>query len=128
MKKVCPKCHRELDTFKDFCVLCGADYNDDPETKAKERLLKAQQEEKQKELEKNEDDQEDKPGIIPAIVYGFVVVLLLPFAFFMQIFFTLFSLDNPGMDTPPIMKGIYIVLLLFLVAFFVVISGNKKNK
>ena len=117
MKRKCPKCNRELDPNKDFCVICGESYkNKDLDIKTKEQL------------EKYKDN--DDLDVITIIIYGLGIILLGPFVLGIIFLVSIFGV-NP--DKVLLNNPILIVLLLFISILIIgivlsFIKDNNKEK
>ena len=121
MIKKCPKCNRELDTNKDFCVLCGESYkNEELDNKIKEKII-----EEQKEEIKEENNKET--SIIPIIIYGLAIIIIGPFVFGILFLVSMFGADpNEVLLNNPLL--LIIVIVLILLALGIILLLRKDNK
>lgn len=123
MKKICPKCSRELDTDKDFCVLCGTSYkNEELDNKIKEKLKKENKEEFKQ--DDKESPEKKESNIIPIILYGLGILILGPFVLGAYILLSMFGIDNIN---DSIELTVIVILFLLLIVGFVT-SINKRKK
>jgi uncharacterized membrane protein YvbJ len=124
MIKKCPKCYRELDTDKDFCVLCGESYKNEELDK---KINKKIEEERIKEENKEE---KEESSIIPAIIYGLGALILGPFVFIINIAVNFFSNLDGGSkpNTPLLWIVLEVIVGICFIGAIVSLVSRKSNK
>ena len=118
MIKKCPKCNRELDTNKDFCVLCGESYkNEELDNKIKEKIIEEQKE-------------ENKSVVIPIIIYGLAIILLGPLVIGILSFLSLASMDvNEVSYKHPLLIILLILVIVSVIGIIILLrKDNKSNQ
>ena len=126
MIKKCQKCNRELDTNKDFCVLCGESYkNEELDNKKKEKII-----EEQKEEIKVEIKEENKSVVIPIIIYGLAIVLLGPLLLGILSFLSIASMDvNEVSYKHPLLIILLILVIVSVIGIILLLrKDNKSNQ
>lgn len=129
MIKKCPKCYRELDTDKDFCVLCGESYKN-------EELAKKTNEKIEKEIIKEEINEESKEenkeesSIVPIIVYGFATLVFGSLVFIINLSTNCLSLidSTAPPKKPPLWIALEVIVLICIIGVIIAIANRKSNK
>ncbi len=125
MIKKCPKCNRELDTNKDFCVLCGESYkNEELDNKIKEKII-----EEQKEEIKEEIKEEKQSVVIPIIIYGLAIILLGPLLSGILFFLSLANLDvNDVSYNNPLLIILLIIVTIAVLGIILLLRKDNNQK
>ena len=125
MIKKCPKCYRELDTDKDFCVLCGESYkNEELAKKTNEKI------EKEEKIKQENKEEKEESSIVPIIVYGFATLVFGSLVFIINLSTDCFSVIDSTVPTkkPPLWIALEVLVVICFIGVIIAIANRKSNK
>ena len=125
MIKKCPKCYRELDTDKDFCVLCGESYKNEELDKKIDKKI-----EKEEKIKEENKEEKEESSIVPIIVYGFATLIFGSFVFIINLSTSCFSvIDSTGpAKKPPLWIALEVLVVICFIGVIIAIANRKSNK
>ena len=126
MIKKCPKCYRELDTDKDFCVLCGESYKNEELDKKIDK--KIEKEEKIK--EENKEENKEESSIVPIIVYGFATLVFGSLVFIINLYTDCISVidSTAAPKKTPLWIALEVLVVICFIGVIIAIANRKSNK
>lgn len=125
MIKKCPKCYRELDTDKDFCVLCGESYKNEELDKKIDKKI-----EKEEKIKEENKEEKEESSIVPIIVYGFATLIFGSLVFIINLSTSCFSvIDSTGpAKKPPLWIALEVLVVICFIGVIIAIANRKSNK
>ncbi|MBQ1551648.1 MAG: hypothetical protein IIZ67_06055 [Bacilli bacterium] len=125
MIKKCPKCYRELDTDKDFCVLCGESYKNEELDKKIDKKI-----EKEEKIKEENKEEKEESSIVPIIVYGFATLIFGSLVFIINLSTSCFSVIDSTVPTkkPPLWIALEVLVVICFIGVIIAIANRKSNK